>query len=77
MGSFKKLNARSNKAHYHYWETLAPLWLKFTGNIGPKRRQHLCRFLLACTPPTLFPGMTLRDLEQSSKTFVSSFFRSR
>jgi hypothetical protein len=77
MGSYKKLNARSGKAHIQYWEILAPLWLKVTGSVGPKRRRHLCRFLLACTLPTLFPDMTLRDLEQSSKTFVSSFFRSR
>jgi hypothetical protein len=77
MGSRKKLNARSHKAHNHYWEILARLWLKVAGSAGPKRRQHLCRFLLACTPPTLFPDMTAQELEQRSTAFVSYFFRSR
>jgi hypothetical protein len=77
MGSQKKLNARSHKAYNLYWEILARLWLKVTGSAGPKRRQHLCRFLLACTPPTLFPDMTAQELEQRSTTFVSYFFRSR
>jgi hypothetical protein len=77
MGSEKKLNARSHKVHNHYWETQALLWLKVTGSAGPKRRQHLCRFLLACTPPTLFPDMTAQELEQRATAFVSYFLRSR
>jgi hypothetical protein len=77
MGSYQRLNARSHKAHNQYWEVLAKLWLKVTGSLGPKRRQHLSRFLLACRPPTLFPEMTEQELEQSLTTFVSYFFRSR
>jgi hypothetical protein len=77
MGSQKQLNARSHKAHINYWEILARLWLKVTGSLGPKRRQHLRRFLLSCTPPTLFPDMTVQELEKSSTAFINYFLRSR
>jgi hypothetical protein len=77
MGKRSAENARTHKAHHWYWEVLARLWLKVTGSAGPKRRQHLHRFLLACTPPTLFPDMTTQMLEQSSTAFVNYFFRSR
>jgi hypothetical protein len=77
MGNRSAQNARTHKEHYHLWEIVARLWLKVTGSAGPKRRQHLRRFLLACTPPTLYPGMTAQALKQSSSAFVSYFFRSR
>lgn len=66
-------NALTHKEHYHHWEIPAKLWLKVTGSAGQKRRQHLGRILLACTPPTLYPGMTAQALEQSSSAFVSYF----
>jgi hypothetical protein len=77
MGSHKKLNARSDKPHIQYWEILAQLWIKVSGSVGPKRRQHLCGFLLACTPPTLFSAMTAQELERGAAAFVSYFFRFR
>ena len=45
-------NARRND----YWRELARLWLKIT-DVKKYRQKHLIRFLVACTPPTLFPGM--------------------
>jgi hypothetical protein len=77
MGSYKELNAISRKPHNQYWEVLALLWLKIAGSVGPKRRQHLCRFLVSCTPPPLFPAMAAQELEHSAAAFADYFFRFR
>jgi hypothetical protein len=66
-------NART--AHNDYWRSLARLWLKATGKTGPLRRKRLGRFLLACTPPSLFPDMSTQKLVKSVTAFVSNFFR--
>jgi hypothetical protein len=74
-GSRSKDNARTT--HNDYWELLAKLWRQVAGSAGPKRRQRLGRFLLACTPPSLFADMTQQQLERSAAAFVSNYFRSR
>ena len=74
-GSRSKDNART--ASSDYWDILEELWLKVTGSAGPKRRQRLRRFLLACTPPDLFPDMTAQKLGQKLDSFKDNFFKSR
>ena len=74
-GSSSKYNARTT--YNGYWDELAKLWLKVTGNAGPKRRQHLRRFLIACTPPDLFPDMAAQELGQKLDSFINNFFKSR
>jgi hypothetical protein len=73
-GSSSKHNART--ASSEYWSILAKLWLKVTGSAGSKRRQHLRRFLLACTAPDLFPEIA-QQLEQKVDSFISNFFKTR
>lgn len=74
-GSSSKFNARTT--FNGYWDELAKLWLKVTGSAGPKRRQRLRRFLLACTPPDLFPDMTAQELGQKLGSFINNFLKSR
>jgi hypothetical protein len=73
MGSRRDQNARTQ--HNDYWFELARLWRVVTNSAGKFRRQHLRRFLLACTPLTLFPDMTARELERKVDSFVARFFR--
>jgi hypothetical protein len=48
-------NARTR--HNDYWRELTRLWRGITDNAGPLRRKKLGKFLVACTPPGLFPDM--------------------
>lgn len=72
-GTRRDQNART--IHNDYWRELARLWVGITGSAGSKRRQQLRRFLLACTPLTLFPDITEQELPQKLDSFVASFFR--
>jgi hypothetical protein len=69
-------SANARKPHIRYWKVLTRVCLKVTGSVGPKRRQRLRRFLLACTPPDLFPE-TAQELEQKLDSFINNFFKSR
>jgi hypothetical protein len=60
-----------------YWRELTRLWNGVTGGSGAKPRQHLRQFLIACTPPTLFPDMTAQELEAKATHFLSNRSRSR
>ena len=73
-------NARRND----YWRELTRLWLKIT-DVKKYRRKHLTRFLVACTPLTLFPGMwsdrngqgpmTTQQFEKKVDSFVADLSR--
>jgi hypothetical protein len=73
VGRTGNQNARTR--HNDYWRELTRLWLGITGSAGSKRRQRLLSFLRACTPPTMFPGMTARQLTKKLDTFVNNCFR--
>jgi hypothetical protein len=73
-------NARRND----YWRELTRLWLKIT-DVKKYRRKHLTRFLVACTPLTLFPDrwcdqkgrgpMTAQQFGKKVNSFVGDYFR--
>jgi hypothetical protein len=63
--------------HNDYWRELTRLWLGITGNAGPLRRKALAGFLLACTPPTMFPDMTAQALRQKIDGFISNRSRQK
>ena len=80
MGRTGNKNARRND----YWRKLAQLWLEIT-DVKKYRRKHLTRFLVACTPLTLFPGMwsdrngqgpmTTQQFEKKVDSFVADLSR--
>jgi hypothetical protein len=74
-GSSSAENART--VHGDYWNELTRLWMGLTGGLGPKRRQCLGRFLVACTPSWLFPDIPAQELEARIGHFLSNRSRSR
>jgi hypothetical protein len=80
VGRSGNKNARRND----YWRELAQLWLKIT-DVKKYRRKHLTRFLVACTPLTLFPDrwcdgkgrgpMTAQQFWKKVYSFVAYLFR--
>lgn len=56
-----------------YWRELVRLCDEVTGGSGAKPLQRLRRFLIACTPATLFPDITAHDLKRK----VDNFLRNR
>jgi hypothetical protein len=70
MGSPRVENARTR--HNDYWRDLTRLWKGITAEAGPKPRQRLRRFLIACTPLAMFPGMTAQQLRGKVDGFISN-----
>lgn len=74
-GAHRNQNART--IHSEYWNELTRLWIGITGGLGPKRRQCLARFLVACTPSWLFPDIPAQELKPRISHFLSNRSRSR
>jgi hypothetical protein len=75
MGGRSAENART--VHSDYWKELRRLWMGITGGLGPRQRQCLTRFLVACTPSGLFPDIPAQELEARVTNFLSNRSHSR
>ena len=74
MGSGSNENARTVLGAW--LDELTKLWLKLTGSTGPKRRQRLRSFLLACSGAP-FPDMTTKELGRKIDNFIDESLSAR